>query len=315
MSSWIAAGTAYTNHDIEMIPIYIFYSMFGFQRIGDLAWAAGDSQTRGFLIGATAGRTTLAGEGLQHQDGHSHLIASTIPNCVSYDPTFHYELAVIFREGLRRMHENNENIFYYITTMNENYSHPAIPKDKNCEEGILKGMYKIKEFDKFKKTKIQLLGSGTILREMLKGAEILQNEYQIDSEIWSVTSFNELRRDGLEVERYNLLNPDKEQKIAYVDKCLGKTEGPIMAASDYMRMNSDQIRPYIKKSFYSLGTDGYGRSDTRKNLRKFFEVNKEHIVAYALSALANEQLLGSDSAEKAFKKYNIDKKKIFPTKL
>ena len=271
MSSWIAAATAYTNHDIEMIPIYIFYSMFGFQRIGDLAWAAGDSQARGFLIGATAGRTTLAGEGLQHQDGHSHLIASTIPNCISYDPTFHYELAVIFREGLRRMHEKNENVFYYITTMNENYSHPAMPKDKNCEEGILKGMYKIKEFNRYKKTKIQLLGSGTILREMMTAAEILQNEYQIDSEIWSVTSFNELRRDGMEVERYNLLNPDKEQKISFVEQCLGKTEGPVMAASDYMRMNSDQIRPYTNKSFYSLGTDGYGRSDTRKNLRKFFE--------------------------------------------
>ena len=264
MSSWIAAGTSYTNHDIETIPIYLFYSMFGFQRIGDLAWAAGDSQARGFLIGATAGRTTLAGEGLQHQDGHSHLIASTIPNCISYDPTFHYELAVIFREGLRRMHEKNENIFYYITTMNENYSHPAIQKDKNCEEGILKGMYKIKEFSKFNKTKIQLLGSGTILREMLAGAEILQNEYQIDSEIWSVTSFNELRRDGMEVERYNLLNPDKEQKVSFVEKCLGKAEGPIMAASDYMRMNSDQIRPYTSKSFYSLGTDGYGRSDKEK---------------------------------------------------
>jgi len=315
MSSWIAAGTAYTNHDIEMIPIYIFYSMFGFQRIGDLAWVAGDSQTRGFLIGATAGRTTLAGEGLQHQDGHSHLIASTIPNCVSYDPTFQYELAVIFREGLRRMHEKNENIFYYITTMNENYSHPAMPKDKNCEKGILRGMYKIKEFNKFKKTKIQLLGSGTILREMLAGAEILQNEYQIDSEIWSVTSFNELRRDGLEVERYNLLNPDKEQKVSYVEQCLEKTEGPIMAASDYMRMNSDQIRPYTKKSFYSLGTDGYGRSDTRKNLRNFFEVDKEHIVAYGLSVLAKEQLITSKYAKEAIKKYNIDGDKPMPTKL
>ncbi|MDA9597579.1 pyruvate dehydrogenase (acetyl-transferring), homodimeric type [Candidatus Pelagibacter sp.] len=315
MSSWIAAATAYTNHDIEMIPIYIFYSMFGFQRIGDLAWAAGDSQTRGFLIGATAGRTTLAGEGLQHQDGHSHLIASTIPNCVSYDPTFHYELAVIFREGLRRMHEKNENIFYYITTMNENYSHPAMPKEKNCEEGILKGMYKIKEFIKYKKTKIQLLGSGTILREMLAGAEILQNEYKIDSEIWSVTSFNELRRDGIEVERYNLLNPDKEQKISFVEKCLGKTEGPIMAASDYMRINSDQIRPYIKKSFYSLGTDGFGRSDTRKNLRNFFEVDKEHIVAYGLSVLAKEQLITSKYAKDAIKKYNIDSSKPMPTKL
>ncbi len=315
MSSWIAAATAYTNHDIEMIPIYIFYSMFGFQRIGDLAWAAGDSQARGFLIGATAGRTTLAGEGLQHQDGHSHLIASTIPNCVTYDPTFHYELAVIFREGLRRMHEKNENIFYYITTMNENYSHPGMPKDKNCEEGILKGMYKIKEFNRYGKTKIQLLGSGTILREMMSAAEILQNEYQIDSEIWSVTSFNELRKDGMEVERYNLLNPDKEQKVSFVEQCLGKTEGPIMAASDYMRMNSDQIRPYTNKSFYSLGTDGYGRSDTRKNLRKFFEVDKEHIVAYGLSVLAKEQLIASKYAKEAIKKYNIDGSKPMPTKL
>lgn len=315
MSSWIAAATSYTNHDIEMIPIYIFYSMFGFQRIGDLAWAGGDSQARGFLIGATAGRTTLAGEGLQHQDGHSHLIASTIPNCVTYDPTFHYELAVIFREGLRRMHEKNENVFYYITTMNENYSHPSIPKDKNCEEGILKGMYKIKEFNKYKKTKIQLLGSGTILREMITAAEILQNEYQIDSEIWSVTSFNELRKDGMEVERYNLLNPDKEQKVSFVEQCLGKTEGPILAASDYMRMNSDQIRPYTNKSFYSLGTDGYGRSDTRKNLRNFFEVDKEHIVTYGLSVLAKEQLIASKYAKEAIKKYNIDGSKPMPTKL
>jgi len=315
MSSWIAAGTSYTNHDIEMIPIYLFYSMFGFQRIGDFAWAGADSQSRGFLIGATAGRTTLAGEGLQHQDGHSHLLASTIPNCVSYDPTFHYELAVIFREGLRRMHEKNENIFYYITTMNENYPHPEMPKDKKCEEGILKGMYKIKEFSKYKKTKIQFLGSGTILREMLAGAEILQNEYKIDSEVWSVTSFNELRKEGLEVERFNLLNPDKDQKKSYVEKCLGETEGPILAASDYMRMNSDQIRPYVNKSFYSLGTDGFGRSDTRKNLRKFFEVDKEHIVAYGLSILAKEQLLASKHATDAIKKYKIDSEKLMPTKL
>merc|ERR1711991_1198187 len=278
MSSWIAAGTSYTNHDIEMIPIYLFYSMFGFQRIGDLAWAGADSQSRGFLIGATAGRTTLAGEGLQHQDGHSHLVASTIPNCVSYDPTFHYELAIIFRDGLRRMH-------------------------------------KIKEFNKYKKTKIQFLGSGTILREMIAGAEILQKEYQIDSEVWSVTSFNELRRDGLEIERYNLLNPEKEPKKSYVESCLGKTEGPILAASDYMRMNSDQIRPYINKSFYSLGTDGFGRSDTRENLRKFFEVDKEHIVTYGLSVLSKEQLIASKYAEEAIKKYKIDKEKPMPTKL
>ena len=313
MSSWIAAGTSYTNHDIEMIPIYLFYSMFGFQRVGDFAWAAGDSQARGFLIGATSGRTTLAGEGLQHQDGHSHLLSSTIPNCVSYDPTFAYELAVIFRDGLKRMHEKKENIFYYITTMNENYSHPEMPKA--CEQGILKGMYKIKEFSKYKKTKIQLLGSGTILREMLDAAEMLQNEYQIDSEVWSVTSFSELRKNGMEVERYNLLHPDKKKKKSYIEECLDSSEGPILAASDYMRLNSDQIRSYINKSFYSLGTDGYGRSDTRKNLRKFFEVDKNYITTYALSILANEQLLSSKHAVDAIKKYKIDVEKPIPTKV
>ena len=213
------------------------------------------------------------------------------------------------------MHEKKENVFYYITTMNENYSHPAMPKDKNCEEGILKGMYKIKEFDNYKKTKIQLIGSGTILREIMAGAEILQKEYQIDSEIWSATSFNELGRDGMETERYNLLNPDKPQKISYVEKCLGRKEGPILAASDYMRGHSDQIRPYIKKSFYSLGTDGFGRSDTRKNLRKFFEVDKEHIVTYALSVLSKEQLIASKYAKEAIKKYKIESEKPFPTKL
>ena len=313
MSSWIAAGTAYTNHDIEMIPIYIFYSMFGFQRVGDLAWAAGDSQARGFLIGATAGRTTLAGEGLQHQDGHSHLMASNIPNCVSYDPTFAYEMAVILRDGMKRMHEKKENIFYYITAMNENYPHPAKPKD--ADEGILKGMYLLKETRNKGKTRVQLLGSGTILREVLHAAEILSKEYGIDSDIWSVTSFNELRKDGMETERWNLLNPDGKKKKSYVEKCLAKREGPVFAASDYIRSFSDQLRPYVNKPFYSFGTDGYGRSDTRKNLRKFFEVDKEHIVAYTLSALAKEQLIASKHAEKAIKKYKINKEKVFPTKL
>jgi pyruvate dehydrogenase E1 component len=315
MSSWIAAGTSYTNHDISMIPIYMFYSMFGFQRTGDFAWAAGDNQTRGFLIGATAGRTTLAGEGLQHGDGHSHILSSVIPNCKSYDPTFSYELATIFREGLRRMHEKQENIFYYITTMNENYSHPAMPKDKSAQEGILKGMYLFKEHNKFKKIKIQLLGSGTILREMIAAAEILQKDYQIDSNVWSVTSFNELRKEALEVERYNLLHPDSKPKKTYIEKCLSLTEGPVVAASDYMRLNSDQIRPFISKGFYSFGTDGYGRSDTRKNLRKFFEVDKEHLVAYSLSALAKEQLIPSKYAKDAIKKYNINTEKPMPTKL
>ena len=315
MSSWIAAGTSYTNHDLEMIPIYLFYSMFGFQRIGDFAWAAGDAQTRGFLIGATAGRTTLAGEGLQHGDGHSHILSSVIPNCKSYDPTFGYELATIFREGLRRMYEKQENIFYYITTMNENYPHPEMPKGKGVEDGILKGMYLFKELNKYKKTKIQLLGSGTILREMIAAAEILQKDYQIDSNVWSVTSFNELRKEALEVERYNLLNPDKKPKKNYIEKCMSTTEGPIVSASDYIRLNSDQIRPFIRKSFYSFGTDGYGRSDTRKNLRKFFEIDKEHIVTYSLSVLAKEQLIPSKYAKEAIKKYNIDPEKPFPTKL
>ncbi len=315
MSSWIAAGTSYTNHDLEMIPIYLFYSMFGFQRIGDFAWAAGDAQTRGFLIGATAGRTTLAGEGLQHGDGHSHILSSVIPNCKSYDPTFGYELATIFREGLRRMYEKQENIFYYITTMNENYPHPEMPKGKGVEDGILKGMYLFKELNKYKKTKIQLLGSGTILREMLAAAEILQKDYQIDSNVWSVTSFNELRKEALEVERYNLLNPDKKPKKNYIEKCMSTTEGPIVSASDYIRLNSDQIRPFIRKSFYSFGTDGYGRSDTRKNLRKFFEIDKEHLVTYSLSVLAKEQLIPSKYAKEAIKKYNIDPEKPFPTKL
>ena len=313
MSSFIAAGTAYTNHDLEMIPIYTFYSMFGFQRVMDLIWAAGDSQARGFLIGATSGRTTLAGEGLQHQDGHSHLLASTIPNCISYDPTFSYELAIILQEGMRRMHEKQENIFYYLTTMNENYRHPSMPKD--CQKGVLKGMYLFKEFNNKGKTKIQLLGCGTILREMIAAAEILSKEYSIDSDVWSVTSFNELRKDGMEVERKNLLNATEKPEKSYVEKCLGKRDGPIIAASDYIRSFADQIRPYTSKSFYSFGTDGYGRSDSRKNLRKFFEVDKEHIVTYTLSALAKEQLIPSKYADRAMKKYKIDKDSPIPTSL
>ena len=289
---------------IHLKPILILAFLFG---------ATGFAQARGFLIGATAGRTTLAGEGLQHQDGHSHILASMIPNCVSYDPTFSYEMAVIFREGLRRMHEKNENIFYYITAMNENYSHPEKPE--GADEGILKGMYLFKEYRNKGKIKIQLMGSGTILREAIAAAKILSEEYGVDSDIWSVTSFNELRKDGMEIERRNLLHPERKRERNYIEKCLEKRDGPIIAVTDYVRAFSDQIRPYTNKPFYSLGTDGFGRSDTRKNLRKFFEVDKEHIVAYTLSALAKEQLLGSDDAEKAIKKYNIDKKKPFPTKL
>ena len=313
MSSFIAAGTSYTNHDLEMIPVYTFYSMFGFQRVMDLIWAAGDSQARGFLIGATSGRTTLAGEGLQHQDGHSQLLASTVPNCISYDPTFAYELAIIFQEGLRRMHDQQENVFYYLTTMNENYKHPEMPK--NCEKGILKGMNLYKEFKNQGKINVQLLGSGTILREMIFAAEILSKEYNIDSDVWSVTSFNELRKDGMKVERKNLLNPTEKPEISYVEKCLNDKDGPVIAATDYMRSFADQIRPYISKPFYSFGTDGYGRSDSRKNLRKFFEVDKEHIVTYTLSVLAKEQLVPSKYAVNAIKKYKIDKDKPMPTLL
>ena len=313
ISDWIAAATSYASHNVTMIPFYIYYSKFGFQRVGDLAWAAGDMQAKGFLLGGTAGRTTLAGEGLQHQDGDSLIVANTIPNCISYDPTYAYELAVIIQDGMQRMYEKMENIFYYITVMNENYKHPKIPDDS--VEGILKGMYLFKEFNNKGKIKIQLLGCGTILREMLAAAEILSKEYNIDSDVWSVTSFNELRKEGMNVERKNLLNPGQKPEKSYVEKCLGKREGTIIAASDYIRTYADQIRPYISKSFYSFGTDGYGRSDGRKKLRRFFEVDKEHIVTYALSALAKEQLISSKYAEKAMKKYKIDKKKPMPTEL
>ena len=314
MSSFIAAGTAYTNHDIEMLPLYIFYSMFGFQRVMDLIWSAGDSQARGFLIGATAGRTTLAGEGLQHQDGHSLIMASMIPNCVSYDPTYAYELAIIVEEGLKRMHEKQENIFYYITTMNENYLHPEMPKHVKKED-VLQGMYLLKEFENKGKAKVQLMGSGTILNEVLLAAEILSNEYGIDSDVWSVTSFNELKKNGMEVERNNLLNPENEREQSFVEKCLEGRSGPIISATDYMRTYGDQIRPYVKENYYAFGTDGYGRSDTRKNLREFFEVNKEYIVANTLSILAKEQKIASKVAQDAFKKYSIDQTKPIPTKL
>lgn len=314
MSSFIAAGTAYTNHDIEMLPLYIFYSMFGFQRVMDLIWAAGDSQARGFLIGATAGRTTLAGEGLQHQDGHSLIMASMIPNCVSYDPTYAYELAIIIEDGLKRMHEKQENIFYYITTMNENYIHPELPNHVKKED-VLQGMYLLKEFENQGKTRVQLMGSGTILNEVLQAAEILSKEYGVDSDVWSVTSFNELKKNGMEIERKNLLNPTKEKQQSFVEKCLEGRSGPIISATDYMRVHAEQIGPYIKESYYAFGTDGYGRSDTRMKLREFFEVNKEYIVVNTLSILAKEQKIASKVAQDAFEKYNIDQTKPIPTKL
>ena len=314
MSSFIAAGTSYTNHDVEMIPFYVFYSMFGFQRVMDLAWAAGDSQARGFLIGATSGRTTLAGEGLQHQDGQGLIMASMIPNCISYDPTYAYEMATIVEDGIKRMHENKENIFYYVTALNENYKHPEIPSHVKKED-ILKGMYLFKEFRNKGKAIVQLFGSGSILNETIKAAQILSEEYGIDSDVWSITSYSEIQREGAETLRWNQLHPDKDSRKTYIEKCLEGRSGPIIAASDYIRSHVDQIRPYIKTNFLTLGTDGYGRSDTRKELRKFFEVNKESIVVNTLSTLSKEQKIASKVVKDAIKKYNIDPNKPYPVKL
>jgi pyruvate dehydrogenase E1 component len=308
-SSWIAAATAYKYHGVQMIPFYIYYSMFGFQRIGDLAWAAGDLRSRGFLLGGTAGRTTLAGEGLQHQDGHSHLNASTIPNCVSYDPTYAYELAVIIHDGLKRMYENQEDVYYYLSVMNENYAQPAMPK--GAEAGILKGMYLLRKSGK-SKLKVQLLGSGTILREIIAGAELLKEDFDVDADIWSVTSFNELRREGLDVERWNMLHPDKKAKESYVSKCLKGKSGPVIAATDYMKIYADQIRNFVSGSYEVLGTDGYGRSDTRKKLREFFEVNRYYVCVAALKALAAEGHIPASKVSDAIKKYGIDPDKPNP---
>ncbi len=311
-SSWIAAATAWRNHNTYMIPFFVYYSMFGFQRIGDLAWASGDMRSRGFLIGGTAGRTTLAGEGLQHQDGHSHLFSSTIPNCVSYDPTFAYELAVIIQNGMHRMYSKDEDLFYYITVMNENYQHPEMPK--NAEEGIIKGMYLLKKSDK-SKVQIQLLGSGTILREVIAAAELLEEDFGISSNIWSVTSFNELRREGLSIKRQNLLHPDKKQKLSYVESLFEDENTPVVAATDYMKIYADQIREFIPNRYIVLGTDGFGRSDTRNQLRKFFEVNRYYIVVSALKGLADEGKIEIGKINEAIKKYKIDPNKPEPTSI
>ena len=312
--SWLSAGSSYSNHGIQMVPFYIFYSMFGFQRIGDFLWAGGDMQARGFLIGATAGRTTLAGEGLQHQDGHSLLSATTIPNCVSYDPTYAYELAVIIKDGLKRMISDQENIFYYITCMNENYNHPPIPK--NCEKGILKGMYLLKKSVKQENgSKPQLMGSGTILREVEKAAHLLEKDFKIYCDVWSVTSFSELRRESLETERWNELNPEKKRKSSYLEKLLSKQEGPFIAATDYMKMVPDQIQKWVPGIYKTLGTDGYGRSDSRAALREHFEVDARFIVLSTLNALAEKGDIEKRDVVKAIKKYKIDPKKISPQKL
>ncbi len=311
-SAWIAQATSFANSGVTMVPFYVFYSMFGFQRVMDLIWAAGDMQARGFLIGGTAGRTTLNGEGLQHQDGHSHLMANMVPNCVSYDPTYSYELAVIIQNGMHRMYVEQENVFYYITIMNENYSHPAMPA--GSEEGIIKGMYLLDEGKAKAKRKVQLLGSGTILREVRKAAEMLKSDWKVESDVWSLTSVNELRNDGLACDHWNMLHPTEEQKVPYVTQLLQDREGPVVVATDYMKSYTNQLREYIPQAYVTLGTDGFGRSDTREKLREFFEVDARFIVVAALRALADEGNFKLEDVAKAIKKYGIDPQKTDPRK-
>ncbi|MGB5510619.1 MAG: pyruvate dehydrogenase (acetyl-transferring), homodimeric type, partial [Woeseiaceae bacterium] len=310
--SWLAAGTSYSNHDTPMIPFYIYYSMFGFQRIGDFIWAGGDQRARGFLIGGTAGRTTLAGEGLQHQDGHSLVLASTVPNCVSYDPTYAYELAVIVQDGLRRMIGEQEGVFYYITCMNENYEHPPMPR--GVEEGILKGIYLL-DVAPQGKIRVQLMGSGTILREVIAAAELLMKDFNIPADVWSVTSFNELRRDALAVERWNHLNPAKTPRKSYIEEKFEGISGPFIAATDYMKIVADQIQRWVPGNFMSLGTDGYGRSDARKELREHFEVDSRFIAITALMSLVEDGVLDRKTVAKAIEKYGIDPDRPDPVTL
>ncbi|KMO38382.1 pyruvate dehydrogenase (acetyl-transferring), homodimeric type [Methylobacterium aquaticum] len=310
MSSWIAAATSYSHSDAPTIPFYIYYSMFGFQRIGDLAWAAGDMRARGFMIGGTAGRTTLNGEGLQHEDGHSHLISATIPNCVSYDPTFSYEVAVIVQDGLRRMYAEQEDVFYYITVMNENYEHPGMPD--GAAPGILKGMYLFREGKAGARNRVQLMGSGTILREVIAGAELLEQDFGIAADIWSCPSFTELRREAMAVERWNMLHPTETQKTSYVETCLAGRQGPVIAATDYMRLFADQIRPYVPGRYKVLGTDGFGRSDYRVRLREFFEVNRYWVAVAALKSLAEEGAVPAAKVAEAIAKYGLNPEKPAP---
>jgi pyruvate dehydrogenase E1 component len=309
LCSWLAAATAYSNHGVSMIPFYIYYSMFGFQRVGDFIWAAGDSRARGFLVGGTAGRTTLAGEGLQHQDGHSQLLATTVPNCVAYDPAFAYELAVIVQDGLRRMYQAQENVFYYITCMNENYTHPAMPT--GVAEGILSGMYLLKIGGRGK-VRVTLFGSGTILREVLSAAELLEQNFGIPADVYSVTSFSELRKNALDIERWNLLHPDAPPRRTYIEQALTDREGPFVAATDYMKTVADQIRQWVPGHYAVLGTDGYGRSDSRAELRRFFEVNRHYVVIAALKALADEAKIEMATVVEAMETFGIDPDKPNP---
>lgn len=308
MADWIAAGTSYANSRFAMIPFYIYYSMFGFQRVGDLAWAAGDIHARGFLVGGTAGRTTLNGEGLQHQDGHSHIQADLIPNCISYDPTYQYELAVIIQEGLRRMYVEHEDVFYYLTVMNENYKHPAMPQQENIERDILKGMYLLREGEKSDK-KVQLMGSGVILEEVIHGADLLKKDFGIDADIWSCPSFNQLYRDTMEVERYNRLHPLETPKVSFFTQQLQGHPGPVIVSTDYIRSFAERLRhalPEQNSEFVVLGTDGFGRSDSRANLRSFFEVDRYHVVVAALSSLAKQGKVEKQTVQAAIEQYSID---------
>ena len=311
-AAWIAAATSYSNNNIPMIPFYAFYSMFGFQRTGDLAWAAGDIQARGFMIGATSGRTTLNGEGLQHQDGHSHILAGTVPNCISYDPTYGYELAVIIQDGLRRMYGEQENIYYYITTMNENYVQPAMPEGDDVVEGILKGLYLLERGDDKDGLRVQLMGCGTILEEVRAAAKILREQFGVEADIWSATSFNELRRDGLDAARWNLLHPEEPPRQSWVEKKLAGAQGPVVVATDYMKLYADQIREFVSGSFTVLGTDGFGRSDTRVNLRRFFEVDRSYIAFAALQGLVSNGELEMSVLKQAMDTLGIDPDKASP---
>jgi len=315
-NSWLAAGTAYSNHGIQMMPFYIFYSMFGYQRVGDFVWAAGDMQAQGFLIGGTAGRTTLHGEGLQHDDGHSHILFSVVPNCVCYDPTFAYELAVIVQDGIRRMYQEKERVFYYITVMNENYHHPAMPQ--GAQDGITKGMYLYQSASQRQQQgnhRVQLMGSGSILREVIAAAQLLYDDFKITADVWSVTSFTELRRQGLDAQHWNLHHPQEQQKISYVEQCLQEHPGPVIAATDYIKTFADQIRPFVHRRYVVLGTDGFGRSDTREQLRRFFEVDRWYVVAAALKALADDGQIEAYTVGEALQKYDINIQRPNPARV
>jgi len=311
MCDWMAAATSYSTHGVQMIPFYIFYSMFGFQRVGDLAWAAGDMRCRGFLLGGTAGRTTLNGEGLQHEDGHSHLYSMTVPNCVSYDPTFAYEVAVILQDGLRRMYAEQEDVYYYLTVMNENYTHPAMPE--GAAPAIIKGMYRLKAgAAKPKAPRVQLLGSGTILREVIAAADLLRDDWGVEADLWSCPSFTELAREGHAVTRANLLAAAAKPAPSYVETCLADTAGPVIAATDYIRAFAEQIRAFVPRRYVVLGTDGFGRSDTREKLRHFFEVDRRWVTVAALKALADEGKVPIATVREAMAKYALDPAKPAP---